>query len=172
MLTGGSAKLKDLDELFRRVTGMDVRVALPEAGITEESKEKVADPAYSTAVGILLKGAEQGGCAVVERPAAPASAAAPGAGQRPGFIPPAQPVAGGFKAPQPRVAQPYAAPAKPAPQPVPEPEDEPAEEHDVPREDEPLSVPEPKRKRGFGSIVMSAIDKINKGFSAAEDEEI
>ena len=33
-------------------------------------------------------------------------------------------------------------------------------------------VVEPKRKRGFGSIVMSAIDKINKGFSAAEDEEI
>ena len=29
VLTGGSAKLKDLDELFRRVTGMDVRVAVP-----------------------------------------------------------------------------------------------------------------------------------------------
>ena len=42
VLTGGSAKLKDLDELFRRVTGMDVRVAVPEPGITGESKEKVA----------------------------------------------------------------------------------------------------------------------------------
>lgn len=41
-----------------------------------------------------------------------------------------------------------------------------------PREDERPPVVEPKRKRGFGSIVMSAIDKINKGFSAAEDEEI
>ena len=163
VLTGGSAKLKDLDELFRRVTGMDVRVAVPEAGITEESKEKIADPAYSTAVGILLKGAEQGGCAVVERPAAP----------RPEMRQPApQPPVGGYKAPQPRVAQPYAAPAKPVPQPVPQPEAEPAEEQDAPREDERPPVVEPKRKRGFGSIVMSAIDKINKGFSAAEDEEI
>ena len=59
VLTGGSAKLKDLDELFRRVTGMDVRVASAETGIAEESKEKTADPAYATAVGILLKGAEQ-----------------------------------------------------------------------------------------------------------------
>ena len=66
VLTGGSAKLKDLDELFRRVTGMDVRVAVPETGITGESKEKVADAAFSTAVGILLKGAELGGCAVIE----------------------------------------------------------------------------------------------------------
>ena len=63
VLTGGSAKLKDLDELFRRVTGMDVRVAVPETGIAGESKEKVADAAFSTAVGILLKGAELGGCA-------------------------------------------------------------------------------------------------------------
>lgn len=55
VLTGGSAKLKDLDELFRRVTGMDVRVASAETGIAEESKEKAADPAYATAVGILLK---------------------------------------------------------------------------------------------------------------------
>ena len=76
VLTGGSAKLKDLDELFRRVTGMDVRVASAETGIAEESKEKAADPAYATAVGILLKGAEQGACAVIERPAAPASRAA------------------------------------------------------------------------------------------------
>ena len=59
VLTGGSAKLKDLDELFRRVTGMDVRVAVPETGITGESKEKVADAAFSTAVGILLKGARR-----------------------------------------------------------------------------------------------------------------
>ncbi len=68
VLTGGSAKLKDFDELFRRVTGLDVRIAVPETGLTEDSKEKVADPAYTTAVGILLHGAELGGCAVVERP--------------------------------------------------------------------------------------------------------
>lgn len=73
VLTGGSAKLKDVDELFRRVTGMDVRIASAETGVAEESREKVVDPAYATAVGILLKGAEQGACAVIERPASPAS---------------------------------------------------------------------------------------------------
>ena len=56
VLTGGSARLKDLDELFRRVTKMDVRVALPEAGISEESQARIADPAFSTAAGILLRG--------------------------------------------------------------------------------------------------------------------
>ena len=75
VLTGGSARLKDLDELFRRVTRMDVRVALPEAGITAESKEHVADPAFSTAVGILLKGSQTGACAVVEMPASHRTAA-------------------------------------------------------------------------------------------------
>ena len=44
VLTGGSAKLKDLDELFRRVTGMDVRVAVPETGITGESKGRLRTP--------------------------------------------------------------------------------------------------------------------------------
>ncbi|MEG0499306.1 MAG: cell division protein FtsA, partial [Alistipes sp.] len=58
VLTGGSAQLKDMDELFHRVTGMDVRIALPEAGITEESKAKVADTSLATVVGILLKGAQ------------------------------------------------------------------------------------------------------------------
>ena len=165
VLTGGSAKLKDLDELFRRVTGMDVRVAVPETGITGESKEKVADAAFSTAVGILLKGAELGGCAVIEHPAAPRSEP-----HRP-FTPP-QPAAGGFKAPQPRAAQPYTPPV-----PVPEPDSgvqagaEAAGRPDEERADEPPVI-EPKRSRNWGAIFQKTFDKINKSFSAAEDEEI
>ncbi|MEG2613992.1 MAG: cell division protein FtsA [Alistipes sp.] len=69
VLTGGSAQLKDMDELFHRVTGMDVRIALPEAGITEESKAKVADTSLATVVGILLKGAQLSACAVGLKPA-------------------------------------------------------------------------------------------------------
>ncbi|MDE6046655.1 MAG: cell division protein FtsA [Alistipes sp.] len=82
VLTGGSAQLKDMDELFRRVTGMDVRVAIPDAGVAEESKETVATPAYATAVGILFKGAEQGGCAIVDHasPIPPASPVPPTGG--------------------------------------------------------------------------------------------
>ena len=165
VLTGGSAKLKDLDELFRRVTGMDVRVAVPETGITGESKEKVADAAFSTAVGILLKGAELGGCAVIEYPAAPRSEP-----HRP-FTPP-QPAAGGFKAPQPRAAQPYTPPV-----PASEPDSgvqagaEAAGRPDEERADEPPVI-EPKRSRNWGAIFQKTFDKINKSFSAAEDEEI
>ena len=83
VLTGGSAKLKDVDELFRRVTGMDVRIASAENRRCGGVEEKVVDPAYATAVGILLKGAEQGACAVIERPAAPASRPAGAAGFQP-----------------------------------------------------------------------------------------
>ena len=110
VLTGGSAKLKDVDELFRRVTGMDVRIASAETGVAEESREKVVDPAYATAVGILLKGAEQGACAVIERPAAPASRPAE---PRPGFQPQQPQAAPEFRH-TPRFQQPAQGPASPA----------------------------------------------------------
>ncbi len=44
VLTGGSAKLKDLDELFRRVTGMDVRVAVPETGSPGSRRRRLRTP--------------------------------------------------------------------------------------------------------------------------------
>lgn len=153
VLTGGSAALKDLDELFRRVTKMDVRVALPETGITEASKERVADPACATVVGLLIRGAAQGGCTVVERPA-PAPAPAPG---------PHTPATPGTQLRQP--VQPVTPPVQPVTPPV-EP-DEPAD-HEV----EPAEHPAPRRKRDWGSILQKTFDKINKSFSAAEDEEI
>ena len=156
VLTGGSAKLKDLDELFRRVTGMDVRVASAETGIAEESKEKAADPAYATAVGILLKGAEQGACAFVERPVARPA-------EQQGFRPPQPQPAPEFRH-TPRFQQPVqAAPAAPAAEEA---------EEDAAAEREEAPVIEPKRKRDWGSIFQKTFDKINKSFTAAEDEEI
>ena len=167
VLTGGSAKLKDVDELFRRVTGMDVRIASAETGVAEESKEKVADPAYATAVGILLKGAEQGACAVIERPALPASRPAE---PRPGFQPQQPQAAPEFRH-TPRFQQPAQGPASAAAQPAP---DEDAAARGQEREDEQLKAPviEPTRKRDWGSIFQKTFDKINKSFTAAEDEEI
>lgn len=53
VLTGGSAQLQHIDELFRRVTGMEVRIGTTEEAVDETSREKVASPAYSTAVGLL-----------------------------------------------------------------------------------------------------------------------
>ena len=167
VLTGGSAKLKDVDELFRRVTGMDVRIASAETGVAEESREKVVDPAYATAVGILLKGAEQGACAVIERPASPASRSAePRAGfqpRRPEDVPEVRHM--------PRLQQPAQGPASAAAQPA---SDEDAAARGQEREDEQLKAPviEPKRKRDWGSIFQKTFDKINKSFTAAEDEEI
>lgn len=145
VLTGGSAKLKDVDELFRRVTGMDVRIASAETGVAEESREKVVDPAYATAVGILLKGAEQGACAVIERPASPASRSAE---PRPGFQPRQPQDVPEFRH-MPRFQQPAQGPASAAAQPA---SDEDAAARGQEREDEQLKAPviEPKRKRDWG----------------------
>ena len=167
VLTGGSAKLKDVDELFRRVTGMDVRIASAETGVAEESREKVVDPAYATAVGILLKGDEQGDCAVIARPASPATRPAE---HRPGFQPRQPQDVPEFRH-MPRFQQPAQGPASAAAQPA---SDEDAAARGQEREDEQLKAPviEPKRKRDWGSIFQKTFDKINKSFTAAEDEEI
>lgn len=178
VLAGGSAKLKHLDELFRRVTGMDVRVALPDEGITETSKSKVADPAFATVVGILLHGAELGGCAVIEqRPVTPSTAASgaapattPGAVPTPGIrqpYTPTPPAPGNFRHVPPRQPQPQ--PTAPIPEPVETPSAPTAAEEEP---QEPQHSAEPRRKRDWGSIFQKTFDKINKSFSAAEDEEI
>ena len=186
VLTGGSAKLKDLDELFRRVTGLDVRVAVPETGITEASKERVADPSYSTVVGILLHGAELGDCAVIERPSTPSVSSSAAAAASPAPSPtatvrqpytPTPPASNTFRPVSPRPVQ----PVPPAPEPV---KTEPrrvvpeAPTPELPTPEEPRETPheepreEPRRKRDWGSIFQKTFDKINKSFSAAEDEEI
>lgn len=54
VLTGGCAQLKDIAELFKRHLNIDVRVAVPDLYVTSDSVDKVNDPAYSTAVGLLL----------------------------------------------------------------------------------------------------------------------
>ncbi len=177
VLTGGSAKLKDIDELFRRVTGMEVRIASPETSIAEASKALVSDPAYAAATGILLKGAEQGFCAVMERPAS----------ERPAEARPApQPAFAERPAERPAAAEPRRGFTPPQPQPMPEfrhvpprypqqpevPSERPAAETQTPPIEE--HAPEPtRRKRGWGSLIQSTIDKINKSFSPdGADEEI
>lgn len=78
VLTGGGAALKNVDELFRRVTGQDVRVACAEMGVATESLEKVASPASTLAVSILINGAQVGPCPVgVARVAEPERKAEP-----------------------------------------------------------------------------------------------
>lgn len=63
VLTGGTAHLKDVDELFRRMTGMEVRIGEPIEGISPASvDERLKAPEWATVVGLLLRGAEQGCC--------------------------------------------------------------------------------------------------------------
>ena len=121
VLTGGSAALKDLDELFRRVTQMEVRVALPDVGIDDASIDFVADPAFATAVGILIKGAGEGACAVVEHASTPAQTAASGRAHVP------------VSDPRSAAAVPPRGPVPPVPQPQPQPRQ--------PRTAQPQAVP-------------------------------
>lgn len=158
VLTGGSAQLKDLDELFRRVTGMDVRVASPEQGITEESKEKVADPTYAAVVGILLRGARQLPSVMGEK-----SAEQP---RRTPFVATEQ-ARPEFRHIAPKAPQQAAAGVSQeaaASQVGAEVDDEEA------RDAAPMI--EPKPKRDWSHLFKKAFNKINDGFNAAEDEEI
>lgn len=67
VLTGGSALLENIDELFRRETGANVRLGAARYGIDEESQQKIGTYAHSTAVAVLLFGSEHGFCEVTER---------------------------------------------------------------------------------------------------------
>lgn len=48
VLTGGSAQLQHIDELFRRTTGMEVRIGTAEEAVDAASKEQAASPACAT----------------------------------------------------------------------------------------------------------------------------
>ena len=73
VLTGGVADLKNVAELFHRVTGFETRTACAEVGVATESLEKVYSPNLTMAVSLLIRGARDGACPVgvyVPRPKA------------------------------------------------------------------------------------------------------
>lgn len=65
VLTGGSAQLRSLGELFGQVTGLDVRVAEAEDVVSLETQSNITSSADSTVVGLLLHGAKYGACEVI-----------------------------------------------------------------------------------------------------------
>jgi cell division protein FtsA len=77
VLTGGGSQLTGIDTLFNQVTGIDVRLALPDANVADECVALAQDPAHATVIGLLLKAAEQGkrgdSLPDVERPSKPVS---------------------------------------------------------------------------------------------------
>lgn len=60
VLTGGGAQLKGIDKLFARHFKCTVTIAKASLYITNDSKEIVDSPAYSTAVGLLLRATQIG----------------------------------------------------------------------------------------------------------------
>src|SRR6056297_3808483 len=58
VITGGGALLKDLPQLVKFVTGMDVRLGYPGETLASESVDEVNNPMFSTSVGLVLKGFE------------------------------------------------------------------------------------------------------------------
>lgn len=173
VLTGGSANLNDLDELFRRATKMEVRVAVPEFGISAESAELVADPQYATAVGLLVKGAALGATAYVQMPPKPqpqgVSTPAPQPMPTPQPTPQPQPVVQPQPAPAPQptvTAKPLSqSTSQPTPQPTATPVSQPT------ATPTPTSDPEePKQPKSGG--FKSWLKKITEGFETVGDEEI
>lgn len=176
VLTGGSANLKDIDELFRLGTKLDVRIAQPDMNLTEASCEKVNDPTYATVVGLLMRGSTQSQVALPQapkpyvaepvsrptQPATPAQPVLPKEEPKPAVQPakPAEPVAPAQPTTpvQPIETKPYVPPVVPASE----------VEDDEPEENDDESYLEPKEKKGFWGWVK----KITEGFEAPGDEEI
>lgn len=72
VLTGGGSRLAGIDTLFREVTGMEVRLALPDVQVADESLPSAQDPAHATVIGLLLKAMAETAPAKVEiRPPKP-----------------------------------------------------------------------------------------------------
>jgi cell division protein FtsA len=58
VLTGGGAMLKNLNQLVKFKTGMDVRIGYPGECLAADTPEEINQPMYSTSIGLLLKGIE------------------------------------------------------------------------------------------------------------------
>jgi len=57
-LTGGGAMLKNLPQLMKFRTGLDVRVGYPKRLISGDGLSEINQPMFSTSVGLLIKGLE------------------------------------------------------------------------------------------------------------------
>lgn len=58
VITGGGSLLKNLPQLMKFHTGLDVRIGYPVERLAKESRIDVNQPMFSTSIGLLLKGYE------------------------------------------------------------------------------------------------------------------
>jgi cell division protein FtsA len=73
VLTGGGSRMAGVDALFRQMTDMEVRLALPDVHVADESLALAQDPAHATAIGLLLKAASEDKLALVSPVPRPAN---------------------------------------------------------------------------------------------------
>lgn len=64
VLTGGGANMAHVADLFHKVTGLDVRVACAEVGISAEQAHMVEQLDTTLAISLLMRGAKEGPCPV------------------------------------------------------------------------------------------------------------
>ncbi len=193
VISGGSANLKNIDELFRRLTDMEIRIGVPTESLSEESLEVVASPEFATVVGILLRGMKHGSCTTEQRIDA-SSSPSPEVKQEQDSAPKSPRVVGKTESYIPPAPRPYVPPKSTAhlaeeekpKKPLPVKEQE-SKEQQAPPIYEPSPEPEQsfddvksndkeeakgKNGRDWASIFKKTFDKINDGFNAADDEEI
>jgi cell division protein FtsA len=58
VVTGGGAMLRNLPQLIKFKTGMDVRIGYPSEHLSANTASDINQPMYSTGIGLLLKGYE------------------------------------------------------------------------------------------------------------------
>jgi len=56
VLTGGGSNLRHLPQLVAYITGMDVRMGLPNEHLSSSNTETITSPIFSTGVGLVMKG--------------------------------------------------------------------------------------------------------------------
>jgi cell division protein FtsA len=58
VITGGGAMLKNLPQLVKYKTAMDVRIGIPNVHLTGKARDEINQPMYATSVGLIMKGFE------------------------------------------------------------------------------------------------------------------
>ena len=71
VLTGGSAYLADIEQLFSRELGVEVRPGKQIYGITDDSCEKITAFAKAAVIGVLQYGSTRMACNTTEKPSTP-----------------------------------------------------------------------------------------------------
>ena len=71
VLTGGSAYLADIEQLFSRELGVEVRLGKQIYGITDDSCEKITAFAKAAVIGVLQYGSTRMACNTTEKPSTP-----------------------------------------------------------------------------------------------------